>query len=89
MRNTIPNAHKRSSDVVNRLNEWHCPSLGELPFRAIYIEETWIFSDFAVTLPLVAAVLLLVILVCKFLYGDWGIAWNVGCFFATLAIALV
>ncbi|KAM3549242.1 hypothetical protein MY1884_008827 [Beauveria asiatica] len=28
------------SDVENRLDEWHCPSLGELPFRAIHIEET-------------------------------------------------
>lgn len=29
------------SDVENRLDEWHCPSLGELPFRAIHIEAVW------------------------------------------------
>lgn len=77
------------SGVLKRLNTWHCPSLGELPFRAIFIEEGWIFSDFTISLPVVAAGLLLIILGCKFAYGDWGVAWNVGCFFATLAISLV
>lgn len=80
---------KGYSGVVNRLDEWHYPSLGELPFRAIFIEENWTFSGFTVTLPLAVAVLLLTILGCKFVYGDWGIAWNVGCFFATLAVAVI
>ncbi|CEJ91871.1 hypothetical protein VHEMI07558 [[Torrubiella] hemipterigena] len=52
--------------VLKRLNTWHCPSLGELPFRAIFIEEGWIFSDFTISLPMVAAGLLLIVLGCKF-----------------------
>lgn len=72
-------------DFLRKLDEWHCPSIGEIPFRAIYIEEVWAFDDFDTILPLVTVILLLIVLSCRAVYGDWGIAWNVGCFFATLA----
>lgn len=33
-----PNAYG-SEGLARKLDEGHCPSLGEIPFRAIYIEE--------------------------------------------------
>lgn len=78
-------SHTSLRELLQKLNEWHNPSLGEISFKAIYIEDAWTFDELGVALPLVMATMLGIVLACKFVYGDWGIAWNVGCFFATLA----
>lgn len=71
-------------DLLQLIDEWNCPSLGMIRFRAILIEETWALDNFGFTFSLVTICILCLVIGCKFAYGDWGIAWNVGCFFATL-----
>ena len=78
-------SHTSLRELLQKLDEWHNPSLGEISFRAIYIEDAWVSDELGVALPLVTATILGIVLACKFVYGDWGIAWNVGCFFAALA----
>jgi hypothetical protein len=82
-------AHQLRSRFLKMLNEWHCPSLGELSFQAIYIHQTVPLSSSVVTICTATMVLLCLVLACWLVHGDWTIAWSVGCFFATLAAILL
>ncbi|KAJ6018492.1 hypothetical protein N7522_001956 [Penicillium canescens] len=72
------------ADVLGKLNEWHCSELRELRFRGIIISEGWRISAQPMLLSLTVTILLIIVVAAKFTFYDWGTAWNIGCFFATL-----
>jgi hypothetical protein len=67
--------------------QWkYCASLGQLVFRGLHIEDGWTFDAIisAIFMPLAAVASMLIVLVAWLIYGDWGVAWNVGaCFVPT------
>lgn len=67
------------------MNEWHCPKLREMKFRGVLVEENWKFESHYILLPLAMSLLFGTVIVAKFTFGEWGTAWNVGCFFLALA----
>lgn len=71
-------------DILSEVRCWHCPSVAELKFRGLMIEEGWDLHSKHIILPLTTTALLLIVVGARLLYGDWGIAWNVGCFFVAL-----
>ena len=75
-------------DIISELESWHCPKLGELEFRGLRIEEGWKSESLHVVLSLTTLIFFLVVVVAKLVYGDWGIAWNVGSFLVALATLL-
>ena len=53
------------------------------------IREDWKFDSNRLVLPLIATVLTFMVLGAKLIYGDWGIAWNVGSYLVALASLLI
>jgi hypothetical protein len=64
--------------------------LGQLVFRGLHIEDSWTFDTTipAIFMPLAAVVSVLIVLVAWLIYGDWGVAWNVGACFIPLLTGL-
>ncbi len=75
-------------DILSKLEGWHCPKLGELQFQALMIDEDWTPGLQHVVLPLTVTVIFLMVVGAKLVDGDWGTAWNVGCFLVALATLL-
>jgi len=75
-------------DILSKLESWHCPKLGELQFRALIIDEDRTRGSQRVVLLLTVMVIFLMVVGAKLAYGDWGTAWNVGCFLVALATLL-
>ncbi len=76
-------------DILSKLEGWHCPKLGELQFHALMIDEDWVPNLQQKVLPFMVTVIFLMVVVgAKLVYGDWGTAWNVGCFLVSLATLL-
>ena len=73
-----------SRDILSEVRVWHRPSVGELKFRGMLIQEGWDPPSLHVVLPMTAAALLLTVIGARLAYGDWSIAWNVGSFFIAL-----
>jgi hypothetical protein len=73
-----------SRDLLDKLDRWHRPRLGELKFRGLIIKEGWDVDSQRILLPSTITVLFLVVLAARFLFGDWGVAWTVGSFFVGL-----
>jgi hypothetical protein len=71
-------------DILRKIKSWHCPALGELKFPGLVIKEGCDLHSQHIALPLIMTVLCLIIFGARLLYGDWSIAWNVGCFFVAL-----
>ncbi|PMD37950.1 hypothetical protein L207DRAFT_431552 [Hyaloscypha variabilis F] len=76
------------SGILSKLESWHCPKLGELQFRALIIDEDRTRGSQCVVLLLTVVVIFLMVAGAKLAYGDWGTAWNVGCFLVALATLL-
>src|SRR3954449_11636047 len=72
-------------DILSMLEGWHCPKLGELHFRALMIDEGRTPDSQHMVLPLTVAVIFLIVVSARLVFGDWGTAWNVGCFLVALA----
>lgn len=77
--------HDYDRDILSKLERWYCPKLGELQFRALIIDEDRTPGSQYVVLPLTMTVIFLIVVGAKLAYGDWGTAWNVGCFLVALA----
>jgi hypothetical protein len=72
-------------DLLNKLDRWNRPGLGDLKFRGLIIKEGWdVDSQQYKLLPLTITALFLVVLAARFLFGDWSVAWTVGSFFVGL-----
>jgi hypothetical protein len=71
-------------DLLNKLDRWNRPGLGDLKFRGLIIKEGWDVDSQRKLLPSTIMVLFLVVLAARFLFGDWGVAWTVGSFFVGL-----
>ena len=52
------------------------------------ISEGWKIDSQHVVLPLTATVFFPMVVVAKVVYGDWGTAFNAGCFLVGLATLL-
>jgi hypothetical protein len=63
-----------------KLEDWYCLGLSELQFRGLTISEDWEIDLQHIVLPLAATVFFVMVVGAKLVYGDWGTAWNVGCF---------
>lgn len=74
-----------SRDVLAEVHRWHYPSVAELRFRGLLIEDGWGPHLHRMILFLATIVLLLMVVGARFMYGDWGVAWTVGCFIVALA----
>lgn len=72
-------------DILGEMNEWHCPKLRELRFRGIMIREDWKTDSKHAVFSLAMSLLFFMVIAAKFIFGDWGTAWTVGCFFLSLA----
>ena len=75
-------------DIYRKLDEWHCPELGELQFRGLNISENWNSNSQHIILPLTVILILLAIIFARFIFNDWGTAWNVGGFLVSLVTLL-
>jgi hypothetical protein len=75
-------------EILLKLNAWYYPKLGELEFRALLIREGWDIDSQHVVFPLTISFFILMVAGAKLVYGDWGTAWNVGCFLVSLAALL-
>jgi hypothetical protein len=78
----------RDRDILMKLDCWHRPKLGELPFRGLRIEEGWQLDSRHVVLPLAVTGFFLMVTSARLVYGDWGTAWNAGGFLVTLVTLL-
>ncbi|EPS31198.1 hypothetical protein PDE_06153 [Penicillium oxalicum 114-2] len=69
------------------LYSWHCPELRELEYQAVLLDDNW--EDILRWLagPLTILVPLMTVLIAQYIFGDWGTAWNVGCFFVAFTVA--
>jgi hypothetical protein len=76
-------------DLLEKLDRWHRPGLGELKFQGLIIKEGWDADLQYILLPLAMTVLFLVVLTARFLFGDWSVAWTVGSFFVGLVAVLI
>jgi len=66
----------------------YCPSLGQLVFRGLRIEDGWTFDSTMpiIFMPLAVVASVLIVFFARLIFGDWGVAWNVGaCFVPLLA----
>jgi hypothetical protein len=77
--------HDYDRNILSKLQFWHCPDLGELPFKALMIDDGLESSSQQVVLLLTVAVCFIIVIGAKLVFGDWGTAWNVGCFLVALA----
>lgn len=68
---------------VNTSYTWHCPSLVELKFRGLVINEGWTLPKRRISMPLSVTILLVAVIAAKFLFG-WNTAWTVGSYFIAL-----
>lgn len=66
------------------MNEWHCPKLREMKFRGILVQECWDTKAQYILFSLAVSMLFFTLITAKFVFGDWGTAWTVGCFFLAL-----
>jgi hypothetical protein len=71
-------------NILSKLQVWHCPDLGELPFKALMIDDGLGPGSQQVVLLLIVAVCFIIVIGAKLVFGDWGTAWNVGCFLVAL-----
>jgi hypothetical protein len=77
--------HDYDRNILSKLQVWHCPDLGELPFKALMIDDGLESSSQQIVLLLTVAVCFIIVIGAKLVFGDWGTAWNVGCFIVALA----
>ena len=80
--------HDYDRDILSKLENWHCPKLGELQFRALIIDEDRKHGSQHVVLLLTMMVIFMLLVGAKLAFGDWGTTWNVGCFLVALATFL-
>lgn len=78
----------RDRDILLKMNEWHCPKLRELRFRGIMIREDWKIDSKHIIFSMAVSLLFFMVIAAKFIFGDWGTAWTVGCFFLSLRSSL-
>jgi hypothetical protein len=66
------------------------PSLGQLVFRGLRIEDGWTFDSTMRTIFMVLAVVALALIVffARLIFEDWGVAWNVGACFIPLLMGV-
>ncbi|KAM5370898.1 hypothetical protein ACJZ2D_008331 [Fusarium nematophilum] len=62
-------------DILGLCNEWRCPSLFEVPFKGLIIDEGWLLSPFSTFILFLGTVFCFTV-VSKFMFGDWGAAWG-------------
>jgi hypothetical protein len=67
-----------------KLQAWHCPDFGKLSFKALMIDDGLEPGSQQVVLLLTVAVCFIIVIGAKLVFGDWGTAWNVGCFLVAL-----
>jgi hypothetical protein len=78
-----------SRDLLDKLDRWHRPSLGELKFRGLIIKEGWDMNLQYILLPSTMTALFLVVVAARFLFGDWSVAWTVGgVYLALVAVSI-
>jgi hypothetical protein len=56
-------------DFLSKLQDWHCPKLGELSFRGLMIYEDWEPDSLRVAFSLTVALFFLIIVGAKLAYG--------------------
>ena len=71
--------------MLRKLDRWHVPDLSEIPFQALLITEGWDLGAQSTVILLTASFFFLLVVFSKIIYNDWGILWNVACFFVSLA----
>ncbi len=76
-------------DILRMRNAFYRPELGELEFWGLRVEERWNYDSQCMVLPLFTTLSLLIVGVSRLIYGDWDIAWNVGCYFVGLISVLM
>ncbi|KAG4432540.1 hypothetical protein IFR05_011975 [Cadophora sp. M221] len=80
-----------SSKNIRAQYEWkYRASLGQLVFRGLHIEDGWTFdaTTTAIFMLLASVVSILIVPIEWLIYGDWGVAWNVGTCFIPLLTGL-
>jgi hypothetical protein len=70
-------------------NEYLVPKLAELEFPCLVIHEDWEFDANSMALPVLASCLVATVIGSRYVYGDWDVAWNVGCFMVGLVTLVV
>lgn len=72
-----------SRNLLAYIAEWHCPRLGQVELNALYIDATHNFQE--TMLPVSLLTLLMMVLLARLMFGDWGTAWSAGGFFVGFA----
>ncbi|KAM6528904.1 hypothetical protein FALCPG4_009856 [Fusarium falciforme] len=72
-------------EVLRLFDEWGRPSLYELPFRGLIVEEGWLLSSQSVFLVYVGGIFMLAVPL-KFIFGGWDAAWGAASCLLTLAM---
>ncbi|KAI8725556.1 hypothetical protein NCS52_00127000 [Fusarium sp. LHS14.1] len=72
-------------DVLALCGSWDCPSLYELTFRGLMVEEGWLLSSPS---PFFAAIsiLLMSTTLFRFMFGGWDAAWGAASCLVTIAM---
>ncbi|KAK7953034.1 hypothetical protein PG988_013728 [Apiospora saccharicola] len=75
-------------DILSKSQQYHKPTLGELQFPGLLIQEGWLLAQPGWTLALLASTTLVVSVALGWLvYGDWATAWQAaGCFLTLVGL---
>lgn len=72
-------------EVLRVFGEWGRPSLYELPFRGLIVEEGWLLPPQYVFLIYVGGIFMLAVPL-RFIFGGWDAAWGAASCLLTLAM---
>ena len=73
--NSLANERQNKSGVLALVRAWHRPTLRELNFKGLIIEEGWILPRFNEAMILISMAIS-VSLLGKFAFGGWEPAWG-------------
>lgn len=76
------------SELLGLIGVWKRPLLREIEFRGLLIDEGWMLDSKRVAIPVAVTGLFAAVIAARLVYGDWDVAWNVGCFLVGLASLL-
>ncbi|RMJ07648.1 hypothetical protein CDV36_012748 [Fusarium kuroshium] len=72
-------------ETLRLCDEWECPSLYELPFEGLMVEEGWLLPSHSIFLVYIGGIFSLVVPL-RFMFGGWDAAWGAASCLLTLAM---
>jgi putative Mn2+ efflux pump MntP len=66
--------------VLNKIDAWNCPRLGDLELRGLLIVDNRILDSMHVVITTLIISLSALVVGARLAFGHWEIAWTVGSF---------